>query len=348
MTISVQTPYIFTLLLYMLLLLCVAPFGMPAALAAGHTVMPLALNLNVEKRDIISETITIANKTEQQVRLYPSVHEVATDGEGTVLSFSEPSSVDRTDTPTAWIEISRARIELAPGETKEIPFTIRMNPNTKPGDYSVFIGFGTGSNQPEATRQVMNGQAPGTLVNLTIDKKQDQFLRLERFVVDRFVTGRGESLVEYTLHNPSGVDVVHHGEVIFYDTNGDEIASVPLNEVATPVPPDASVPFSVVVPNNLKIGKYKAYLSVEFGEHLTDAVQDTTYFYVTPLRELIIAFVILLVLAVLLTLYVHRRYDLSEDDHGAEPVALYIRQGTTAEVHHDISVPRKAPPTDHA
>ncbi len=315
--------------------------------AATYSVMPLAFNLNVEKRDIISETITLANNSGQQIRLYASVHEVATDGEGTVLSFKEPSSVDRTDTPTAWIEISRARIELAPGETREVPLTIRMNPNTKPGDYSVFIGFGTGSNQPEATRQVMNGQAPGTLLNLTVDKKQNQFLRLERFVVDRFVTGRGESLVEYTLHNPSGVDVVHEGEVIFYNTNGDEIASVPLNEAATPVAPDASVPFSAVVPNDLKIGKYKAYLSVEFGEHLTDAVQDTTYFYVTPLRELVIAFVILLVFAVLFTLYVHRRYDLDEDDHGAEPVALYIRQGTTPEVHHDIDLSRKSPPSDH-
>lgn len=312
--------------------------GASSALAANHTVSPLAFNLNVEKRDIIEETITLTNTSGQQLRLYASVHEVSVDGSGVVEAFVEPSMVDRTSSPTSWISVERGRIELAPGATREIPLRITMNPNTKPGDYSVFIGFAEASNQPEAVRAVMAGRAPGTLVNLVVDTKQDQFLRLARFSVDRFVTGRGESEVSYTLANPGDVDVVHQGEVIFYDTRGEEVAAVPLNPEGTVLPRGEELLFSVSVPDTLTIGKYKAFLSVEYGEHLTDSINDTTYFYVTPLRELSILFVVVLALAVGVTLYVHRRYDVAEDDHGAEPVALYVRSGQSQSVPHDIDL----------
>jgi len=310
-------------------------------LAAGHTVSPLAFNLNVEKRDIITEIITLTNQTGQQIRLYASVNEVSVDGEGVVEAFVEPSRVDRTNTPTSWIEINRGRIELLPGEVKEVPFTIRMNPNTAPGDYSVFIGFAEGSNQPEASAKVMSGQAPGTLVNLVVDKKQNQFLRLERFVVDKFVTGRGVSEATYILNNPGVVDVVPKGEIIFYDGKGNEVAAVLLNPESVPIPRAESVTYTAIVPNDLLIGKYKAFLSVEYGENLTDTIQDTTYFYVFPLFQLSIIFLILLILAVLVTLYVHRHFDRDLDDQGAESVALYLKTGLSPEVHHDIDLKKK-------
>ncbi len=323
------------LTLMVALLALILPVG---AEAASHTVAPLAFNLNVEKRDIVEETITLTNTSGQQIRLYASVHEVATDGAGTVEAFVEPSMVDRTSSPTSWIAVERGRIELAPGASREIPLRITMNPNTKPGEYSVFIGFAEAGNQPEAVRAVMEGRAPGTLVNLVVDTKQDQFLRLARFSIDRFVTGRGEGEVTYTLANPGDVDVVHAGEVIFYDTRGEEVGATTLNPESVTLPRGEELQFTVSVPDSLTIGKYKAFLSVEYGEHFTDSINDTAYFYVTPLRELIVLFVLVLGLAVGLTLYVHRRYDVDTDDHGAEPVAMYVRSGASPAVTHDIDL----------
>jgi hypothetical protein len=312
-----------------------APVG---TLAADFSVVPMAFNLNVEKRDIIEETITLTNTTGQQVRLYASVNEVAVDGSGMVESFVEPSMLDKKVSPTTWVEITRARLELAPGETRAVPFTIRMNPNTEPGEYSVFIGFASASNNPEAVAAIMAGNGQGTLVNLVIDKKQDQFLRFERFSVDRFVTGKGTGQVAYTLINPGKVDVVHGGEAIFYSTKGEEIAAVPLNAEQVAVAKDGSADFTVTVPAHLGIGKYKVYVSVEYGEHMTDSVTDTAFFYVLPLRDLIIVFVVVLALAIGITLYVHRKYDIEMDDHGADPVALYVRKDVSEAREHDIDL----------
>ncbi len=335
------TPYAGVALLVLGVVLALTPY---VVLASAHSVVPMAFNLNVEKRDIITEEITLTNTSGQQIRLYASVNEVAVDGSGVVESFIEPSMVDRTTSPTSWIEISRARMELAPGETKQVPFTIRMNPNTAPGEYSVYIGFAEASNSPEATKAVMSGQAEGTLVNLVVDKKQDQFVRLEGFSVDRFVTGKGTGEISYILNNPGGVDVVHSGEAIFYNTRGEEVAAAPLNTEGAAVLKDASAPFTVAIPDTLGIGKYKVYVSVEYGEHMTDSVTDTAYFYVTPLVQLIIIFLVVLVIAVLITLYIHRKYDIDEDDHGAEPVALYVRDSVSETKDHDIDLKRARSP----
>lgn len=317
------------------------------AMAAEYTVTPLAFNYNVERRDIISDVLTVTNTTGQQLRLYATVNEVATDGNGVVESFIEPSMADRTDSPTTWIEINRGRIELKPGEKREIPFTVRMNPNTKPGEYSVFIGLASGSDQPEATAKVMAGQAPGTLVNLIVDLKQDQFLRLEKFTVSRFVTEKSSDEVFFKIANPGAVDVIPHGDVVFYNTKGEELATVPVNTDNVPVVGKASTEYHATVPKDLPIGKYKAYLSVEYGEHLTEGIQDTVYFYILPIKQLIIIFVVVLLLAVGLTLLIYKRYDVDVDDHGAESVALYIKEGRSEEVHHDIDLSKKTSPPSY-
>lgn len=310
--------------------------------AADYFVTPLALNLDVNKRDIVQEYITLTNNTDRQVRVYASVNEVSADSNGVVKSFQAPSDVDRTDTPTSWIEISRGRIELKPQEVREIPFTVRMNPNTKPGDYSVFIGFATASNQPQAHAKVMSGDAPGVIVNLSVDQEQNIFLHLKRFVVDRFVTEENGGALYYTLSNPTRVDVVPKGEVIFYDNSGDEVGSVPLNVSDIAVPAEGEQGYSLQVPSDFGIGKYKAFLSVEYGEHLTAAVHDTAFFYIVPIKQLIAAFLILMILSVFVALYVHRRYDMAlEGVIEYDSVPMYVREGRSEDQHHDIDLKQK-------
>lgn len=309
---------------------------------SNYVVTPLAVQLDVASRDIQHEQVTLINHDTHLVRLYASVNEVATDGSGVVTAFKSPSEVDRTDTPTSWIAITRQRIELQPGQTKQIPFTIKMNPNTKPGKYDVFIGFAEAENAPAAQNLVMQGHTPGVLVALSVNKPQDQFLRLEGFTVSRFVTTEHGGTIRYTLHNPGSIDVVPTGDIIFYDTRGNEVGSAPLNTASTSVPAGKSVTLTMPAPTTLSLGKYKAFLSVNYGDHNTLTLNDTAYFYVVPLHRVIFAFFFVVFLAVVLALFVHRRYDLQAEDEGAERIAMYLRQGERSEdMHHDINMSSK-------
>lgn len=308
--------------------------------AASHLVTPLVINLELEKRDIVTEYVTLTNTSSHIVRVYASVNNVAMDGEGVVESFVQKVEADRSTTATTWIEISRQRIELAPGEKREVPFTVRMNPETVPGDYNVFIGFAEGSNRPIAEAKVAGGLAPGTIVHISVDQTQDQFLRLEQFIVDKFVTKSDTQTLSFTLTNPGGVAVVPAGEIIFYDNSGVEVTSIDINTTGDSVPADGKNSFQMEVPHELSLGKYKAFLSVEYGEHLTASVHDTAFFYVLPLRQLIIIFLSILFFAILLALFVHRRYDNGDDD-GSEYVFMHVREGKSEDQHHDIDLSKK-------
>ncbi len=326
---------------YQLLLLCVlllSFFYSIPVFAAEYVVTPLALNYDLQKRSIVQDTITIINNDSRRIRLYATVNTVATDGNGVVEGFQAPSDVDRTNTPTSWIEITRGRIEVDPGERKEVPFTIRMNPMTKPGDYNVFIGFAEAPNQPVAQQKVMRGDAPGTLLYISVDREQNMFLRLRRYTIDRFVTTEKGGVLSYTLENPGKTDVIPKGEVIIYDTKGNEITALPLNTEDTPVVAGKTTTYTLSVPNDLGLGKYKAFLSVEYGEYLTDSLNDTAYFYILPLKQIIITFVILLILATLFALYIHRRFDKTKDVDGAASVTMYLKEGESEAQHHDIDL----------
>ena len=316
---------------------------LPAFSHAAYSVSPLVIDEELSKRDIVTHTITLTNTGSNRVRIYPTVNEISVDDGGRMQSFVEPSMVDdRTTSITAWLEISRARIELDPGQTKEIPLTIRVHPDVAPGEYHAFVGFAQGSNRPDAEASVAQGGAPGTVVRIGVDKVQDQFLRLVRFSVERFVKDAGEGSLTYTLHNPGEHPVVPRGEVIFYDNNGYEVTAVPVNPEAIAIDEKGEASFTGEIPRELPLGKYKALLSVEYGDTQTASLHDTSFFYVLPLKWLIIIFAVVLSFAVLLALYVHKKYDVGEEDTGAEDVALYIRQGKSEGKDHDIDLTKNS------
>lgn len=323
--------------MYRIRTVCIALLSLVVVLphvAAAYTVAPLALNLNVERRDIINETIVITNPSDRQIRVYPSVHEVSVDGEGVVEAFTIPDGAARAVSPTSWIEISRGRIVVGPGERIEVPFTIRMNPYTEPGEYSVFIGMAEASNQPQAVEKVMAGNVPGTLINLIVDRKQSHFLRLESFRINRFVTNPAERTVTLSVHNPGDVPTTPAGEVIFYDSKGREVGASTVNNTAQNIAPDASASYEVTLPDGLSMGRYKAYLAAEYGDTMRATLHDTSFFYVVSIPQLIGMFVGLFVVALLFVVLLYRRSHQSDDSE----VPLYVQEGISPEQDHDVNL----------
>jgi hypothetical protein len=312
-------------------------------LASVYSVSPLVIDHELEKRDIIEETITLTNKQENLVSIYPTVNEVSVNEGGAILTFVEPSMVEnRGASITSWLEIGRGNIELKGGETKEVKLTIRVNPEVESGEYHAFIGFPEGSNRPEAERKVRDGNAPGTVVRIDVAKVQNQFLRLERFSVERFIKGKTEGDISIKLANPGKSPVIPEGEVIFYDTNGIELQAIVLNGAKSSIEPGNSLELKEEVPDELQMGKYKAFLSLEYGETQKASLNDTAFFYVLPLKKLMIIFAILLIFAIALALFVHRRYDTEDgSDDGVADVAMYIRSSRSESKDHDIDLSQK-------
>jgi len=319
-------------------LIFILSFGNSAFAATQYSVSPLVIDIDAEARDILTRTITITNTGTSPATLYPTVNNISLDDGGIVREFLSPVETDRTQTLSSWLEFSRRGINLQPGTTVELPITLRVNPNPVPGTYHAFIGFGNGRNRPEAEKQVLDGKAPGSIITVTIEERKNQFLRLSQFVVDRFVTNVDNTAAVYTFVNPSEETLIPKGEIIFYDNKGREVGAVTVNNENLKIAPNEEHVFSATVPVDGLFGKYKAFLNVEYGNDQRAQIQDTSFFYIFPLKNLAIVLSVMIIVVAFFAWMLHKRFFDDDDVLDHEPLMVHVRDGVSDPKSHDIDL----------
>jgi len=329
-----MSTYVYGALLTLLFL----SFPLSLFAAATYAVKPLVIDLDLEARDIVTQKITITNTGTQPTTLYPTVNNISVDGGGSIQEFIPAVMSDRTTSLASWIEISRAGIDIRQGETKSVDITFRINPNPVPGVYHAFVGFGSGSNRDEAEAQVARGDAPGTIVAVTIVDKKTSFLKLSRFLIDRIVTSSKNQAAAYTIKNPGEEVLTPSGEIILYDTKGVEVGTLPINTEQITIKPGEEHTFAAEVPTQNLFGKYKAFLSVEYGKNQSASVQDTVFFYVFPLKRIVPILIGLLVIAAIAAFFLHKKYFDDDESDGAEQLLLHVRESRSEAQFHDIDL----------
>ena len=321
---------------YLLLLCTLACLTSPVS-AADYSVAPLLIENTIQPRDIFEESVKITNTTDRKIRIFPTVNAITVGDEGEVKSFVPASMSDNTSSITSWIAVTRGRVEINPGETIKIPVTFTINPNAVPGEYHAFIGFAEGSKRDEAEALVTSGRAPGVIVRLSLVEKRSEYLRLNRFNIDRFVTTKNGGLVTYELENVGGLPIIPGGEIIFYNSRGVELKSITVNAEQKSISPNTTETFTQTLPDLGIIGRHKALLNVEYGTNIRANLYDTAYFNVVPVLYLALLFVFLLLLALLLAFWYHRSRNVPLEI--IEEVSVYVRSGVVGtEKDHDINL----------
>lgn len=307
--------------------------------AVVYTVSPLVLDATLEARDIVTKQITITNSGDQLITLYPTVNNVSVQEGERLDPFFSPSESDRTASLAAWIEISRQGIDLMPGSSRTIDITLRIHPQPRPGTYHAFIGFGNGGNRDEAEKQVQGGTAPGTLVTVTIEDKKNVVLKLSNFFIQRFVTKPDNQAAVYLFNNPGDEALIPTGEIILYDGTGKEVVSLPVNPENVSIPPGGQHSFVSTVPIEGLFGKYKAFLSVEYGNSQRGSINDTNFFYVFPLQKLLIILGVVLVCVLFGAWHVHKRY-LPDEIAESDQLSFHVRDSRSEPKDHDLNLKR--------
>lgn len=332
--------YYFSTLLTLLVLLS-SPVSLQAqSINRDYTIAPRVINETLGPRGMAEYAVQITNVGDRTLRLYTTVNEVESGAANEILPFVQPAAADGTRTITNWITISRARIEIPPGETHTAVLGIKIHPDAVPGEYHAFIGFAPGRNQPTAQELVQTGSVPGTVVSIKVEKETVTLLRLSRFVIDRFVTRLENSVATVSLSNVGTESVTPTGEIIYYNGAGEEVAAVDIAAATTEFGQGSDGSLQIPLPQDLRLGKYKAFLSMQYGANQQAQVQDTIFFYVVPLYELIALFVTLIILAVVVALYIHRRYSKDSDDDfdGATALPVFVREAHSEAYDHDINL----------
>lgn len=327
------------------LALCTAFLGIlfPFSVHAEDlTVLPRVIDLPVQPRDIVNQKVIIKNESQGTLTYFTFVNNVTVGLEGGVEEFVPPSMADRSDTLSSWIEIFRAGAELGAGQTREIPLTFRVSANAKPGTYHALISFASGANIDEASAKVARNQAPSILVTMTIAKPSNDSLKLLSFVIKKIISKNAPSDISYRLENNGDTELKPTGDILIYNQKGEEVESIPVNPDGMSIKPGESTIFNATVKNQELFGKYKAFLTVRYGSGMA-SVYDTVYFYLLPWKKLVIGFVILLVSALSLSLWLHHRYTRrrADDTDDGSPVSMEFRPTTAAAMSRDIVIKKR-------
>ncbi len=307
--------------------------------ANSYTVSPPVIEHSVEARDMLEDSVRITNTGAVPVKIFPSVHPVSLGDDGSIKTFESPVMTDQPRNVTSWIAISRARVELQPGESIKIPVSITIHPNAVAGDYYAFIGFGSGDKRDEAETAVINGRAPGVIMRISTADTNNEYLRLHGFQIERYVTGAGAAPVTYELENIGDTPVTPQGEIILYDVRGREVGNLAINTDGRVLAPGDKVAFSGTLPDTGVYGRHKAFLNLEYGSTQRANLYDTTFFTVVPVRLILAIFGCLLFLSLVLTLLYLRRSRKATTHYDDESVAMYVRTGVHSNIKdHDINL----------
>lgn len=323
---------------FLLLSFSILYFSFAHATFAAYSVTPLIIDHTVEVRDIETTEIVITNVGPEYVQLFPAVNNITIGTNGGIETFIDPSMSDRTSTLTAWLEISRKPLEMKTGETATTSLILRVNPNAVPGKYHALISFPDGHNRDIAEAKIKGGGVPSVLLNVTVEKKTIEQMGLGNFRVDRFIVSENNEAVSYTVRNTGDTDMHPSGDILIYNHRGEEVGSLAVNPEGTTIKPGESVEFRSKLSIEGLVGKYKAYLSLQYGVEGRAQLQDTAYFYAVPWKKLMILFVGLMLIALALSLVVHRRYQKEPFDDESDYLPLHLKDGHSDALHHDIDM----------
>lgn len=330
------------LLMTALFLIFFSPFT--KALAAEFSIKPFLIEKEVLSNDVEEDVITLSNDSDyRKYVVFATVNEISLDEAGGVKEFITPLMTDRTIDPTSWVEINRGRIEIDPNSIAEVPLTLRINPTAKPGDYFVFLGFVPAPNRPAAEATAMAGDADGVILKISVTDKRQDSIKIENFLIDRFVINDDNREIKIRLSNLGDLTSIPKGEIIFYNSRGEEINSLKVNEESLAIEPGQILDLVATVPLDNKLGRFKANLTLQYGVNQSGVLYDTTFFYMMPLNLLLVLFGGILVLTLLIIWLLRRTF--AHDDYypnDVEEVTMYIRDGHEANPKdHDIDLKNK-------
>lgn len=268
----------------------------------GITVVPVVANEEAQPRDIIKKELTLTNNTDTRRTVYISVRNI--DPETGDQVFDQPGDSDLSVSLANWIEITRGAIELSAGESRKIPYLIHVNLTAVPGSYFARIGFHEGGNKAQARASKTDTEL---VLNVEVESDAREHLQLGTFMTNKNVVLGGSVDFSYLLENIGNRLVEPRGSIRIFNRRGEEVGSIPVNANGEAITPENKRQLAAAWETSGRFGKYKAFLDLEYGEEQLASVQDTLYFWVFPWKEVFVAMIGVLVLAVLGTFIVHMR-----------------------------------------
>ena len=276
-----------------------------AQVEAGVVISPHIIDEKAKARDVLEFTITLVNNTDKKVSIYPVVNDISeTDGQ---QAFIDPHLLDKTESLARWIEFQRSLIELMPSEEKQVPLKINIDLNAKPGKRYAVITLPQGNNRPlaEASMEMVN--YPQIMINIAVEEEIIEKAQIIYFRTDKNIYFYLPVSFSFTVANSGNRGIIPAGGIYVYNRRGQEVDRLDINATRETVAAGAEKNFSVVWADGSGFGKFKARLEAEYGDKSRRDLIDTIYFWILPVKLLIVYGGGLMLALIIITAVVFRR-----------------------------------------
>lgn len=277
-----------------------------SALAAitDATVSPAVLDGKGKAREILRFSLTITNTSKHLVTVYPWVTDFDPNAGSIGASDLGGSATKELASSLArWIEITRGSIDLLPGEKSEVPLTVQINLNAKPGVYHAVVHLSQGADRASAESNPKETQ--DVPVNVEVLEDINERLQLTTFAPMKNIFSNNNASFQYRIQNIGNRGEVPRGKVRIFNRDGREVATIEANQGGERLEPSASAMLSSVWASDGSFGRYKAMIDLEYGSRGT--LQDTVFFWMFPWGKLMSMFLSLILVCVIVAVILHSR-----------------------------------------
>jgi hypothetical protein len=292
-------------------------------LAAGISlsVSPTLFEMSAVPLQTWNSSVQVINNNPQDITVYASVVNFAPQGEtgsGKFLPVFE--SFTEGKTLAEWITVSDEPYLVSRKSSVSIPITLNVPEDAAPGGHYAAIMVGTRPVDRDRSFQVATLQIVTSLffVRVAGDVVESGVIRTFR-AQDSFVD-IPEIDFEVRFENNGNVHLQPQGNIVITNMWGKERGIVPINH---------QTHFGNVLPDSIRqfkfswkgeqsftdIGRYKALLTLAYGQNERQFVTKATYFWIIPIKSVVTVLsslvVILLLVSWSVRTYVRRVLELS-------------------------------------
>jgi len=297
------------------------------AQAEGLKISPAVLEDNAKLGQVYQFSVKVTNLAHTETTLVAKARDIKGLDQNGLPIFAIPGEATNYSL-SSWIDLPRDAITLGPGETRFIPFSVRVPADASPGAH--FGGVFLESEAPSLSSSGAGiGYSVGTIIDLKLPGDVIEDAQLREFSTKRFIYSSPSVSFTAKVSNLGNVLARPTGIIEITDMFGKKVATVSVNDTAAPVFPGSDRTYAAEWDgNSFAFGRYQAVLSLVYGDQVRKTISATASFWVLPLKPILffVGFLLGLILTIFVSVRVYIRRTLRVMGAGRGRVMPVVRQ----------------------
>lgn len=242
---------------------------------------------------IIEKTVSGGENLDLSLR----IHNISADAETLALISRDISGITETGLPiftedgektglelSSWLVVPKESITVAPGESVEVPFTVKVPATPTPGTHIGAVFVTKAAERPKETG-IGVGYQVATIVNLRVSGEANEGAEIIEFRTDKRIYFSPSVKLLARVRNTGDLSVKPYGPVEIQDMFGKKVEVLLMNESVGAVLPKAIRQYEVIWEGEgLRFGRYEAILSLLYGEESKRTISASLNFWILPVK----------------------------------------------------------------